>query len=111
MGKPDDELRADIFGLVVGLRRGKHANESASDVTDRVLAAFAEWNRRTAPPAVPPNHPEIPDSSRAAVPGEPTRTLFQCPSWCLRGLPIHSEGCPNRPPADPTGAEPGTGKP
>jgi hypothetical protein len=139
VGKPDDELRADIFGLVVDLRRGKHANESASDVTDRVLAAFAKWKRRTAPPAlpvvervvrhpivpedegaahpaVPPNHPEIPDSSRAAVPGEPRA--------CVCPIP-HRNACPNcgfdcemcrrapRPeahasPADPTGAEPGT---
>lgn len=24
-------------------------------------------------------------------------TLYQCPPGCLRGLPVHSEGCPNRP--------------
>jgi hypothetical protein len=74
----------------------------ALDAVDRHLASHA------APPAVP-GEPPIPWLPQLIA--EPTRTLFQCPSWCLRGLPIHSEGCPNRPPADPTGAEPGTGKP
>lgn len=27
------------------------------------------------------------------------KTLYQCPPGCLRGLPVHSEGCPNRAPA------------
>jgi hypothetical protein len=81
-----------------------------------------------APPAVPPNHPEIPDSSRVvAVPGEPPRSegaptlrqldnavkfIMGLPGWdqtrrCTCASYPHTEDCGR----DPTGAEPGTGKP
>lgn len=35
-------------------------------------------------------------------------TRYQCPPNCLQGLPIHSEGCPNRPAAPPQAGNRGT---
>lgn len=35
-------------------------------------------------------------------------TRYQCPPNCLQGLPIHSEGCPNRPSTPPQAGNRGT---
>ena len=41
------------------------------------------------------------DRRTPAAPPEPPRTRYECPLGCLRGLPIHSDGCPNKPAATP----------
>jgi hypothetical protein len=136
--RDDRVLRTVAVGIV-------KAGYSATDTADRILDAVDRHLARTAPPAVPPtpicmqegcvippphaphvaappavppNHPEIPDSSRAvAVPGEPRLvTCPRCGGWGWLGdndtAPRGCSACGGTGrPADPTGAEPGTGKP
>lgn len=82
--RSDDKLRGDIFELV-------HARDQRATVgsrSDHVTAILAAVDRHL------------------TQAGPVTR--YQCPPNCLQGLPIHSEGCPNRPSTQPQAGHRGT---
>jgi hypothetical protein len=105
----DREVRAATLREAAGIFESQHwaaheLNRMATETDGIAVDGFpvGPLASRTAPLAVPPNHPEIPDSSRACE-------VCQGRGFELDGPDSDQIDC-RACGGDPTGAEPGTGK-